>query len=107
MLTIIVNTEMSGAASGLPQQLWLLYRAQARTLPALQADAPMVQGSLYLLSHTLLQWQCLQTGDPDPRNHCLRVPQRVDHHPAVPTVPQPLTRPVNPKQAVCALPPTV
>jgi hypothetical protein len=40
---------MSELASGLRQQLWLAYRAQARTLRALQGEAPMVQGSLYLL----------------------------------------------------------
>lgn len=40
---------MSELASRLRQQLWLSYRAQARTLRALQREAPMVQGSLYLL----------------------------------------------------------
>jgi hypothetical protein len=40
---------MSELASRLRQQLWLVYRAQARTLRALQREAPMVQGSLYLL----------------------------------------------------------
>ncbi|MBF8285991.1 MAG: hypothetical protein HW378_4906 [Anaerolineales bacterium] len=40
---------MSESASRLRQQLWLAYRALARTLRALQRDAPMVQGSLYLL----------------------------------------------------------
>jgi len=45
----IQDTDMSELASRLRQQLWLAYRAQARTLRALQRDAPMVQGSLYLL----------------------------------------------------------
>ncbi len=40
---------MSESVSRLRQQLWLVYRALARTLRALQRDAPMVQGSLYLL----------------------------------------------------------
>jgi hypothetical protein len=40
---------MSESASRLRQQLWLAYRAVARTLRALQREAPMVQGSLYLL----------------------------------------------------------
>jgi hypothetical protein len=40
---------MSESISPLRQQLWRLYRALARTLRALQRDAPMVQGSLYLL----------------------------------------------------------
>ena len=40
---------MSESVSRLRQQLWLAYRALARTLRALQADAPMVQGSCYLL----------------------------------------------------------
>lgn len=40
---------MSESASRFRQQLWRLYRALARSLRALQRDAPMVQGSLYLL----------------------------------------------------------
>lgn len=40
---------MSDSVSRLRQELWRLYRALARTLRALQRDAPMVQGSLYLL----------------------------------------------------------
>lgn len=40
---------MRESISRLRQQLWLAYRALARTLRALQRDAPMVQGSLYLL----------------------------------------------------------
>ena len=40
---------MSESVSRLRQQLWLLYRALARTLRVLQREAPMVQGSLYLL----------------------------------------------------------
>ena len=40
---------MSESVSRLRQELWRLYRALARTLRALQRDAPMVQGSLYLL----------------------------------------------------------
>lgn len=40
---------MSESASCLRQQLWRAYHALARTLRALQRDAPMVQGSLYLL----------------------------------------------------------
>jgi hypothetical protein len=40
---------MGDSVSRLRQQLWRLYRVVARTLRALQADAPMVQGSLYLL----------------------------------------------------------
>ena len=40
---------MSESISRLRQELWRLYRALARTLRALQRDAPMVQGSLYLL----------------------------------------------------------
>jgi hypothetical protein len=45
----ILHADMSEAVSRLRQQLWLVYRAQARTLRALQGEAPMVQGSLYLL----------------------------------------------------------
>jgi hypothetical protein len=45
----IVHTVMSESVSRLRQQLWRLYGALARTLRALQRDAPMVQGSLYLL----------------------------------------------------------
>ena len=40
---------MSESLSRLRQELWRLYRALARTLHALQRDAPMVQGSLSLL----------------------------------------------------------
>jgi hypothetical protein len=40
---------MSESISRLRQELWRLYRALGRTLRALQRDAPMVQGSLYLL----------------------------------------------------------
>jgi hypothetical protein len=40
---------MSESVSRLRQQLWLVYQALARTLRALQRDAPMVQGSFYLL----------------------------------------------------------
>ncbi len=40
---------MSDSASRFRQQLWRLYRVLARTLRALQRDAPMAQGSLYLL----------------------------------------------------------
>ena len=40
---------MSATASLLRQQLWRTYRALGRTLRILQADSPMVQGSLYLL----------------------------------------------------------
>lgn len=40
---------MSESVSRLRQELWRLYGALARTLRALQRDAPMVQGSLYLL----------------------------------------------------------
>ncbi len=40
---------MSESVSRLRQQLWLTYRALAGTLRALQRDAPMVQGCLYLL----------------------------------------------------------
>ena len=40
---------MSEFSSRQRQQLWLAYRAIGRTLRALQGDAPMVQGSLYLL----------------------------------------------------------
>lgn len=40
---------MSETASRLRQKLWQVYRAAARTLRILQAQAPMVQGSLYLL----------------------------------------------------------
>lgn len=40
---------MSETASRLRQKLWQVYRAAARTLRILQVDAPMVQGSLYLL----------------------------------------------------------
>lgn len=40
---------MSESVSRLRQELWRLYRALARTLRALQCEAPMVQGSLYLL----------------------------------------------------------
>jgi len=40
---------MSESVSRLRQELWRLYRALARTVRALQRDAPMVQGSLYLL----------------------------------------------------------
>lgn len=40
---------MSQSVSRLRQELWRCYRALARTLRALQRDAPMVQGSLYLL----------------------------------------------------------
>ena len=40
---------MSESASRLRQQLWRAYHALARTLRVLQRDAPMVQGSLYLL----------------------------------------------------------
>ena len=40
---------MSESVSRLRQQLWLIYQALARTLRALQRDAPMVQGSFYLL----------------------------------------------------------
>ena len=40
---------MSESVSRLRQELWRCYRALARTLRALQGDAPMVQGSLYLL----------------------------------------------------------
>lgn len=40
---------MSDSTSRLRQQLGLAYRALARTLHALQRDAPMIQGSLYLL----------------------------------------------------------
>jgi len=44
-----MDTVMSGSASRLRQQLWRAYHALVRTLRALQRDAPMVQGSLYLL----------------------------------------------------------
>jgi hypothetical protein len=40
---------MSESLSRLRQQLWRIYRGLARTLRALQRDAPMIQGSLYLL----------------------------------------------------------
>ncbi|MCB1124916.1 MAG: hypothetical protein KDM81_00360 [Verrucomicrobiae bacterium] len=40
---------MSETASRLRQKLWQVYRAVTRTLRILQAEAPMVQGSLYLL----------------------------------------------------------
>ena len=40
---------MSATASLLRQQLWRTYRSLGRTLRVLQADSPMVQGSLYLL----------------------------------------------------------
>jgi hypothetical protein len=40
---------MSESVSRLRQQLWLAYRSVARTLRALQRQAPMVQGSLYQL----------------------------------------------------------
>ena len=40
---------MSESVSRLRQKLWRAYRALARTLRTLQRDAPMVQGSLYLL----------------------------------------------------------
>jgi len=40
---------MSETASRLRQKLWQVYRAVTRTLRLLQAEAPMVQGSLYLL----------------------------------------------------------
>jgi len=40
---------MSESDSRLRQQLWLVYRALARTLRALQRPEPMVQGCLYLL----------------------------------------------------------
>jgi hypothetical protein len=40
---------MSETVSRLRQKLWQAYRALARTLRLLQRDAPMVQGSLYLL----------------------------------------------------------
>jgi len=40
---------MSESASKLRQQLWRTYRLMARTLRILQRDAPMLQGSLYLL----------------------------------------------------------
>ena len=40
---------MSESVSQLRQELWLAYRALSRTLRALQRDAPMVRGSLYLL----------------------------------------------------------
>lgn len=40
---------MSESVSRLRQELWRLYGILARTLRALQRDAPMVQGSLYLL----------------------------------------------------------
>jgi hypothetical protein len=40
---------MSESVSRLRQQLWYTYQALARTLRALQRDAPMVPGSLYLL----------------------------------------------------------
>jgi hypothetical protein len=40
---------MSESISRLRQQLWRTYRTLARTLRTLQRDAPMVQGSLYLL----------------------------------------------------------
>lgn len=40
---------MSESISRLRQELWRRYGALARTLRALQAEAPMVQGSLYLL----------------------------------------------------------
>jgi len=40
---------MSENASRLRQQLWALYHALERTLRALQRDAPMVPGCLYLL----------------------------------------------------------
>ena len=40
---------MSESVSRLRQELWRLYGGLARTLRALQRDARMVQGSLYLL----------------------------------------------------------
>ena len=40
---------MGEQVSLLRQKLWRAYRALARTLRTLQRDAPMVQGSLYLL----------------------------------------------------------
>lgn len=40
---------MSAQVSLLRQKLWRAYRALAHTLRILQRDAPMVQGSLYLL----------------------------------------------------------
>jgi hypothetical protein len=40
---------MSETASRLRQKLWQVYRALTRTLRILQTEAPMVQGSLYLL----------------------------------------------------------
>jgi hypothetical protein len=44
-----MDAVMSESVSRLRQELWRRYRALARTLRALQRDAPMVQGSLYLL----------------------------------------------------------
>lgn len=40
---------MTESVSRLRQELWRCYSALARTLRALERDAPMVQGSLYLL----------------------------------------------------------
>ncbi|RMG55298.1 MAG: hypothetical protein D6722_28025 [Bacteroidetes bacterium] len=40
---------MSETASRLRQKLWQVYRAVDHTLHLLKGDAPMVQGSLYLL----------------------------------------------------------
>jgi hypothetical protein len=47
--SIILHTDMSKHISKIRQQLWLLYRAIAKTLRLLHTDAPMVQGSLYLM----------------------------------------------------------
>jgi hypothetical protein len=44
-----MDAVMSEPVSRRRQELWRRYRALARTLRALQRDAPMVQGSLYLL----------------------------------------------------------
>jgi hypothetical protein len=49
---------MRASASRLRQQLWRTYRALAGTLRALQRDAPMVQGSLYLLRRRCGQPTC-------------------------------------------------
>lgn len=58
MLYILLNTVVSESVSRLRQQLWRVYRALAHTLRVLQRDAPMVQGSLYLLRRKCGQPTC-------------------------------------------------
>ncbi len=58
---------MSESISRLRQQVWRVYRALARTLRALQRDAPMVQGSLYLLRRKCGKPTCrCARGEPHP-----------------------------------------